>query len=146
MESAPGIEVPVDAAHRAVPIDDAGRPNIAHPSVVALETQDADPRLERPPRERVLRRRNAHGHGLETRDRVGDGGERALRRHGLLAPVVAAHGPEHPAATMRLELPGHAKAVGRGSRGDRFAHEPEFSMTRDSSEATRRTGLARSTW
>jgi hypothetical protein len=103
--------MPIDTANLASGSDDAGRPHIPHPGVIALETNDSNARFERTPSLIELCRRHTDRHRLESSDRVCHGRERPLRRSRLLAPVIRPIGPEHPAASMRLEFRRHAESV-----------------------------------
>ena len=129
VETTPGIEAPIYATYLAPTIEDAGRPDVAHPRIIARELDDADRRIEHRACAGVRRRRGADRHRFETSDRARDGREGALRRTRLVPPVVGALGPQHPATAVRLEFARHPETVRqrRGSQG--HGHE------RHSSEA-----------
>ena len=105
--------MPVDPAHLALWADHTGRPHIAHPGIVALETYDTNTRLEQAPRLVELRSTHADRYRFELRDRMGHRCECPLRGFRVFAPVIRPRGPQHPAAPMRLELRGHSESVGQ---------------------------------
>jgi hypothetical protein len=121
-ESAPGVEVPVDAAHRALRAGDARGSHVAHPGVVVRHLDEAHPRRQQRARGAIVRRRHADRYRLEAGDgacylRKGElGGTRGI------APVVGPLRPQQPAARVRRELRRHRKAVRGGRTGERAGH------------------------
>ena len=114
VEAAPGVEVPVHAAHFAVAVDDEGRAGVAYPGVIAAHLHQADVRLPAQSCAGVLVLRGGHtdAHRLEARNGLGHGAERRLGRLATQAPVVRAFRPEHPGLAVRFPFRRHAKAVG----------------------------------
>jgi hypothetical protein len=71
-----------------------------------------------------LVRVDRHRHRLGLGDRGRHGGERLLRGLRPQPPDVRPPRPQHPAAVVGLELPGHVEAVGGRRRLERARHGP----------------------
>ncbi len=101
-------------------VDHEGRAGVAHPGVVGRELDHADRgRQQRAAVLELARRRRAIVTGSQALIASATAAKALLRRLRSQAPVVRPLGPGHPAARVRLELAGHAVAV--GERGWRSA-------------------------
>ena len=114
LEAAVGVEVPMHGALVALVVDHPGGAGVAHPRVVGGHLDDGDVLvvLEHGLGVGVVRLVHAHGDGLELGDSARHVGVLLLSRLRAPGPRVGAVRPRHPDAGLRLELAGHAVAVG----------------------------------
>jgi hypothetical protein len=123
VQSAPGIEAPVDSTPLSLAVGDDGRPHVAHPRVVMRHLDHTDRRGQQVAGEFEMRGGYTHADGLEACDGRRHVGKRLLRRLRARAPVVRAFRPQHPAASMRSEFGGHGIAVGERRGLHCFRHD-----------------------
>ena len=82
LQPAPGVEVPVDASPTALVIHHDGRPNIAHPCVIAGDFHQPHRRRQLRPGVGILPRGNPHPDGFTGANRRGNRRKGRLRRLG----------------------------------------------------------------
>ena len=115
VKPAPGVEVPVHAAHFAGVVDHERRPAVAHPGVIVGKLDHADVRhIELSASVFVLCGRHPDGHRLEAGNGLGHSSVRGLRRLAAQTPVVRALRPDHPDLSLRSPFGRHVKAVSAG--------------------------------
>ena len=110
-KAAPGVELPVHRAHRALVVGQKGGAAVPAPGVVGAHLHHPHLVGQLGAGVGVLGGGDQHGHRLKGADGPGHVGIGFLGGLCAVAPVVRPLGPDHPDLFLGLVLAGHAEAV-----------------------------------